>query len=54
MQKHHDFSLYSHSYYTSQPDCLQDINNNNDENMILDDVDIKTLKDEGTHKKRKY
>ncbi|XP_048737564.2 uncharacterized protein LOC125652413 [Ostrea edulis] len=47
MQKHHDFSLYSHSYYTSQPDCLQDINNNNDENMILDDVDIKTLKDEG-------
>ncbi|XP_062568027.1 uncharacterized protein LOC134233958 [Saccostrea cucullata] len=53
MQRHHEFSLYTHSYCCLQPpdSDSQDMNNNStfvpDETLKLDDIDIKTFNDKG-------
>lgn len=49
MKKHHQFSLFSHSYCALPSETEQQDDNTSSvvENQDLDDVDILTLKDQG-------
>lgn len=52
MKKHHQFSLFSHSYCALPSETEQQDDNTSSvvENQDLDDVDILTLKDQGKRK----
>lgn len=54
LKRHHDFSLFSHSYcctYTTTTDDVSSLTENtfiSNPDLPVDDVNIKILKDEGT------